>query len=300
MKNNKKFLSVAVAAVLILSITFMMSGCGKAASDSPDSCMKDLASSVEIMIDADNDCQEFESYDEYKAILEESAAAELEVISKYEAAAFDDKEFGQIVSDYVEAAKSKNEGTQYIFDDPSKFNEMYYENGRNVQIRCINDLMDNYDFDVDEDHSGDLYAMAVEDTKHAFAPGETVELTTDYGKVKFRADGYTFRTNAAHQYEEDLLCEITNESYGIDETSGYMDTTEFLEVYSQKNQEILQAGGAFSESVNGYDCHTGFEQLAEGDSEKMAIAYVHEDANDKVMVLLQGTADVYMCILDVE
>lgn len=297
MRKMKAIISVALATVLI----FCMSGCvGGGSAASADDCMSLVAKGTVAMIDTDRECEAFANYDEYKEKIVNGAAAELEAIGDLETMSLDDKDLSELVHAYAEATKSKAEGAQYIFDDAKKFNDMYYENGRNEQIRVLNELMDNYEFDVDDEHSPDLYAMAVEFTPHAIAMNEPFEFETDYGKVLFNPGGYTYRANAAHQYEDDLLCEIKNISFDIEDTAGYMDTAQFIEVYGQTNEEIVQIGGALKEKVGDYECSTGFEALAQGDSKKMAIAYNHDAANDMVMVKLLGIEDVYICYIPVE
>lgn len=173
-----------LATILIL-ICLMITGlCSCGQDKEVTACLDDLKNGLEDRWTL----QEPDTLDQRPNYYAECTKAELDSISKYEKTSFEDKEFGKIINDYIGALHSQEDGAQYYFSNPKKFEELYYEEGYDIRSNCLKELCDKYSFDVNSDYKESLDNVLDKSRPDCINLGETVAVKTDSGDINISID----------------------------------------------------------------------------------------------------------------
>lgn len=290
----KKFVSILILGLITI---ICLTGCG-GPSESDQAAVNTIKDSIQAGLEKSD--ATYSSYDEYKDLLKEGVSLELENVNKINIKDIEDEELSKILSEYVTALNNKSEGIDYIFNDSGKFNKLYYETGKDVQVECINNLMENYGLKIDEDYQEKFETFInAKKIKH-YGLGEKITLDTESGKVAVVINGYVFRKNAGGDPEGDLLCEIENISYNSDLNPGYVETETFIAVVDEKGFNITQSGESYGETIEGHPCETGYIDMSEGQKIKAAITYQQPESSKMVKVMLGDKNSFYECYVVVK
>lgn len=290
---KKRLLSLCVCVVMLVCLT----ACGGTSAGDQEA-VDAVKNSIQSGLDVST--ADYSSYNEYKDNLTESVVVELDKLGDVDKDSIDDKELAKIVKKYNEALQKKSEGIQYIFTNSAKFNDLYYKNGKDIQIDCINSLVENYGLEIDEDYKDAFDSFMGAQKWKSFGLGEKVNLHTDFGKVAVAINGYAFVTNAGGEPEGDLLCEIENISYESEYNPGCVETETFIAVVDGNGNNILQSGEAYGDVVNGYPCNVGYIDLKTNQKVKIAITYQQTEETEMVKVILGDKDNFYECYVPVE
>lgn len=173
-----------LATILIL-ICLMITGlCSCGQDKEVTACLDDLKNGLEDRWTL----QEPDTLDQRPNYYAECAKAELDSISKYKKTSFEDKEFAKIINDYIGALHSQEDGAQYYFSNPKKFEELYHEKGYDIRSNCLKELCDKYSFDVSGDYKESLDNVLDKSRPDCINLGETVAVKTDNGDINISID----------------------------------------------------------------------------------------------------------------
>lgn len=277
-------------ALLICAMTITACGNG-GLSEEAGQCYVDLQYGIQMEADASS--ENFSDWEEYKAIRENALKEELEYLSKYQNIDFGDEELNYIISTYVGAVESQCEGIKYMFSDASKYNNLYNDSGVVVRMECINKLIDNYNFTVNEEYYDSVSTYLAQKIIVLFNADERIQFDTDYGQLALTVEGWSdIQDKGTFGKFAFLLSVVENVSYEY----SAIDFTDYITVYGD---DCIGIGNShYGYSYNEYSSSTGYEEMNQGEKMRVAISYQVSKQPDMICVNINDPYKIYRCFME--
>lgn len=263
-----------------------------------ENCLKDLKSGLQTRWDLERT-----SLSDYYL---KCAQTELNVIKKYEDYNFSDKKFKEIINEYINSLNSQIEGVKYLYTNGAKFEKIYLENGYDVRKECLTNLCEKYSFKVDKKYKDKLDDVLKNKRYKAINVGETVEIETEYGKLRVSVDGAKKSNwNEREDMEEGcdavlLNCTVENISYESPYNGDYVDAEDFNSLEDKNGNTISTYGTAYGDGNLYSPKADGFWSLPQGKKSKVGIPYIISEDNEYVLSYLEGKDQSYQVAVKIE
>lgn len=289
-KEMKNILAIG-AVCTMMSLTLV--GCGK--DEQKTNCLNDLKIGLQNRWDLAD--QDYSSFEENQGKTLKGIDEELKELEEYKNIEFKDEAFGKTINEYINALESQKEGISYVFTNADKYNELFHEKGRNIRIDCLNQLIDEYNFNVDPEYENSLEDLVNDDCEYSLIEqNDKVEFDTEYGEVGVSFIGFDIMTNPADEKELVLLCELENISYE-DEYNGEMLFIDYFMTLSDGEGYRIHPKNTCYDYIEGYEESTGSVFLNKGEKSRFAIMFDYIDEIDTIYAVVGGEEQTYECYI---
>lgn len=310
----KRFKSiVAIIAVLTMLICI---GCGKSDDSSKDKsseeedlaevpaeiteCLKTIKEGLQERWDiTDQNSSTVES--QIQATME-AIDKELSGLSEYKDKEFEDKVFGGIVNKYIAALESQKAGCAFWTTDAKQYETLFYVAGYDVRSECLNQLVNEYGFAVDQGYSDTLTDLLSGERLTRISPGDTVNVNTEFGEVEIAVNAMK-RSNWKDRIGDEgdffvglLECVVYNKSYSDPYNQSGVSMNYILAVsdLDYMVKDTFSSGYDYQDFIVGAG---GFFELPEGSKAKIACPYCLAEGTEKVYL---NIGNEYEMFVDVE
>lgn len=152
-----------LAGALMIFLLMTMSGCGGVSKTTDEKFMDDLKSGLEDRWDLGDDASS-------SSLVE----AEINKISQYEDAEFEDEKLGKLAKKYIEALETQEEALEYEETNVAKYNELWYE-GYYARLGYIIQFEKDFGLDMGDEYAEDMKDIKTAYKKYTSGPEVTVE-----------------------------------------------------------------------------------------------------------------------------
>lgn len=227
---------------------------------------------------------------------------EISFISQYADNEFENKEFGTLIAKYITALENQKAGVEFWMSDAKKYETLCNVEGYDVRSECLNQLVDDYKFAVDENYNDDLQDVLLGMRSVTISAGETVTANTELGEIAITINALK-KSDWKERAEEEgdffigiLECIIENKSYSDPYNEGYVLLDNFVGVFDMDDiqKDTYSSSYDYKDFVSAAG---GFFELAKGNKVKVAIPYSLSNNTEKVYININNEYDMF---LDVE
>lgn len=149
-----------------------------------EKCLKDL----KVVVESDFKIASGISVEEDLNTQKVNIDNQLSKLSKYKNVKFEDKTFKKNINKYIEALESKSGAIDMFFSDANQFYDKYYVNGYDVEIKCLKELNQNFNFNVSEKYDKRFKKYIKGEEIRWIPVGMPVTVKTKFGKVNVQID----------------------------------------------------------------------------------------------------------------
>lgn len=224
---------------------------------------------------------------------------ELSFISQYADKEFGNKEFGTLISKYITALEKQKAGVEFWMSDAKQYETLFNVEGYDVRSECLNRLVDEYEFTVDEDYNDNLQDVLSGIRSIMISAGETVTANTELGEVTITINALK-KSDWKERADEEgdffigiMECIVENKSYSDPYNEGYVLLDNFVGVFDMDDiqKDTYSSSYDYKDFVSAAG---GFFELAKGNKAKVAIPYSLSGNTEKVYININNEYDMFL------
>ena len=236
------------------------------------------------------------SFEEYKKTLYNCVEIELQKMAKYSSGTFESG-FGNIIDRYIGALESQKEGIDYLYKDAKKFNELFYDKGMKTRSECLRKLIEEYDFEINEEYKQDLDKLLKDYEYKVVELGETVKIRTSKGEINITFIDYFIETDR-HDGKKSgrLLFEAENVSFVDNISDNFVRFEPIITITDDKGYYVSPSNTCtpYGEYAN---AGATFAQILPGEKKKLTTLYAQENMGSMVSITAHGDNGEYTCYI---
>lgn len=259
-------------------------------------CLVDIAVGLELAWDLRE--SPYSSSEEYIKNYKDAIGKELEYSQKHEQDSFQNQEFTDILTGYIEALGHMEKGIDGYAKDADLYNEEYIESGFKARASCLSKWKAAYGLSVDSKYADQLIASIDENSAPKMIEfGETVKVSCEYGDaqitfedVEVSEEWTGYAEDELSDDQEIIILKLVVKSLTYDDewNPGFMGLDNYIWVKDMGGITITPMDSAWEYA--GYDAAAGgFFEIRKNETKKVVVPYVI--SKDCEGIFIQTTND---------